>query len=177
MQCNVLGALRVLCIVAALVSGTTHSWSQSPEGQTGGSKANSEKKQTPIIEQMAPAQKANPLTTKYNADEGRRSVDERIANYTFWLTIWTGLLALVTAGLVWMAYRQERHIVRTERPYVFFGDLQTEARGAQGYDFKPFFVNTGKTPAIVRGIRLKISESIEPPIPQTAELPFPKLPN
>lgn len=96
--------------------------------------------------------------------------EERIADYTLWLTISTGVLALVTFGLVYMAYRQERHFVRTERPYVFFGDAKQEKRGVSGYDFFPVFVNTGKTPAIVTGIRLRIGEAIEPPIPQTAEL-------
>ena len=91
-----------------------------------------------------------------------RSVDEQLASYTLWLTVFTFLLFAATLGLTWIAFRQERHFVVTERPYLYVA-----VQGLQIFD-APLKVtavvkirNHGKTPAVLKRMRalLDVSEN------------------
>ena len=124
--------------------------------------------QSPFVVKVMPSQETNPPTDKH-ANGTEITAEDRIADYTRQLTWVTGFLGLVTAGLVYIGIRQEKHFVRIERPYVFYGDVKQTKLGLNGREFQPIFMNVGKTAAIVIGTRLQIAPMSEPPIPQTAK--------
>ena len=123
-----LGALRIIFFASLLVIGITDSWSQHSSQQIGGPKASPDHSQTtksvqedaqdsPAIKKAMPSQETNPPTDKHN-NGGGIGFEGRIANYTWWLTFCTGALVFVTAGLVYLGWRQEGHFKRAERAYI-----------------------------------------------------------
>jgi len=72
----------------------------------------------------------------------------------------TAMLVIVTGGLVYMAVRQETHLRRIERPYVFIavkmpatGQLSHSEMNPVRNDFRVKYRNQGKTPAILKHLR------------------------
>jgi hypothetical protein len=78
-----------------------------------------------------------------------------------WLTIFTGLLVVVTVGLVWVGEMQRRqlksaaaHMTTIERPYVFVSRLELKKVSTEfsRAHFRLGLTNHGRTPAIMRAI-------------------------
>src|ERR1700683_185778 len=82
-------------------------------------------------------------------------ISERIARYTFWLSIFTGVLACSTIGLWGATYRSskiaEETLIADKRAFVLAADLSSrwtldEETGQYLWRFQPVWANSGDTP-------------------------------
>jgi hypothetical protein len=189
--------LRCLAISLALLEAfASDSWGQSkqPSPKTGQQNSAQQERGTdnsPVVVKVIPTEKSkDDLAREIEKQESDRQLVKLtgdLAKYTWLLFVATGLLGLVTAGLVILGFRQvrdarrsikaaedstriaERALTELERPYIFiFGVGQVREDGDSHEFFVEYtVVNYGKMPAIIEGawIDFVIDNKGEPPIP------------
>jgi hypothetical protein len=114
-----------------------------------------------------------------NKEDTKGAAEERIADYTWWLAILTGVLAISTVGL-WIAtiftLRHSRETAKRQlRAYLSVlvgGGVYQERDKPLRFEGKPVIVNNGPTPAHKVGFKARAA-ILPVPLPDNFEFPLP----
>jgi len=103
------------------------------------------------------------------------TAEDRIASYTGWLMGFTGVLAVGTLGLFWIAWQQgkqiEREFLATHRPRLILRRVTFERDDARPWDASISIANTGESEAIISELAVALQPFMgDPPAWEILEL-------